>query len=352
MKVSKGLVVLDNVTADACWQSVNAGIRPMFPVANRPLILHAVDGLNQADVRDVAIVADEPAWEAVEPVLASRSDQGMRVTYIPRTKGEGVVWGLLDAIPFIDGGPVVLLSGDCVLGPCLRGAVDAFRARQLDALLLREHDEGDARRRSGNADARFRRAPITDEGLFRGVGIFGPMVARAAEQAARDRERPSFADLVSALGDLRASIATDVVEGWRRCRDGQSLLRATRAALDHLETEPTETSPGPHVEIQGRALIDSTSRLESTTVRGPILIGARTSVSNAFLGPYTSIGDDVVIEGAEIENSTILAGARISHPPKRLEGSIVGRSARVSSEFGMPRCLRLIVGEGAEVLFS
>ena len=103
-------------------------------------------------------------------------------------------------------------------------------------------------------------------------------------------------------------------------------------------------------EIQGAVSIHPSARLESSTVRGPAVIGAGAQIHSAYVGPFTSIAADVLIEGAEIENSIVLAGVSITHLNTRLEGSIIGPGARVFRDFRLPRAMRLNIGQGAEVV--
>ena len=84
-------------------------------------------------------------------------------------------------------------------------------------------------------------------------------------------------------------------------------------------------------------------------VRGPAIIGPGARITHSYVGPYTSIGRDVVVEGSEVEHSIVFPGARIQHLSTRLEASVVGAGARVSREFRLPRALRVTVGDGAEV---
>ena len=92
-----------------------------------------------------------------------------------------------------------------------------------------------------------------------------------------------------------------------------------------------------------------TARIESSVVRGPAILGPRARLIDSYVGPYTSIGPDVVVEGAEIEHSVVLSGASIRHLGGRLEASVVGPHAKIFRDFRLPRALRLQVGEGAEV---
>ena len=57
-------------------------------------------------------------------------------------------------------------------------------------------------------------------------------------------------------------------------------------------------------------VIEEGARLERTTVRGPAVIGAGARLADAYIGPYTAIGDDVTIEHAELEHSIVLSGSR------------------------------------------
>ncbi len=338
MRVSKALIVLERGAPGHGWRSLDVRNRHLVAIANRPLIVHAIEGLERAGIEQVGIVADEVTLAATQQALATHPGR-VRTTYIPRKHGAGTVACLLAARGFVDGEPVLVHTGDGVLGPRLGKLLDGFEEEPLDALVLLEPPDGRARR-----------------GEFSGLCVVGPIAVRAAEHAARGRGEASWTDFLVALEHLRASVEARPMDGWCRCRcdDGEaSLLRATRVALDLLPAAPPSAGVSwPDVEVQGRALIDPTASLTSTTVRGPVVIGARSRISNAFLGPYTSIGEDVVIEGTEIENSIVHDGARVSHVPNRLEGSVLGRCAKVSVDFELPRGLRLTLGEGAEVVFS
>lgn len=142
-----------------------------------------------------------------------------------------------------------------------------------------------------------------------------------------------------------------VKDWWRYRRSPDALLEGNRFALEGLKGSPVE-APLLDSRIEGAVSIDPSARLESSIVRGPAIIGARVSLRNAYVGPYTSIGDDVLVEGAEIEHSIIMPGASISHLGGRLQASVVGCNAKVFRDFSLPRGLRLNLGDGAEVCLT
>jgi len=82
-----------------------------------------------------------------------------------------------------------------------------------------------------------------------------------------------------------------------------------------------------------------------TTVRGPVIFGEHCQIGpNAYIGPYTSIGNDVTIRNSEVENSIIMDGAHIECG-KRIVDSLIGMRAKVVSSDNVPKGLKLILGD-------
>ena len=110
-----------------------------------------------------------------------------------------------------------------------------------------------------------------------------------------------------------------------------------------------DPSAHPGSEFQGPVMVHPTARLEDTIVRGPAIIGPGARLTHAYVGPYTSIGADVRIDGSQIEHSIVLDRAELLNVGSRLETSVIGRGARISRKFVVPTAMRLSVGDGAEV---
>jgi glucose-1-phosphate thymidylyltransferase len=84
-------------------------------------------------------------------------------------------------------------------------------------------------------------------------------------------------------------------------------------------------------------------------VRGPAIIGAGARLSDAYVGPYTAIDRDVLITGSEIEHSIVLAGSSIRDLHARMEASLLGKNVSLSRSEGMPKTLRFLVGDNANI---
>ena len=88
------------------------------------------------------------------------------------------------------------------------------------------------------------------------------------------------------------------------------MLEANRLILDTLPSR----IEGELIDSQcdGRVVVEAGAVLERSNVRGPAIIGAGARLTDCYIGPYTAIGADCVIENAEVEHSILLAGSSVS----------------------------------------
>ena len=194
----------------------------------------------------------------------------------------------------------------------------------------------DIRERLGGA--RGAAPPELGRSATAGVAVLGAKVIEEASDldAWPGRELNVLAERVNQLGgSVRVRRATG---WWRFSRGTDAALEGNRFALEALRETPL---CGEIIDsrIQGAVSIHPTARLESSIVRGPAIIGAGARLRDAYVGPYTSIGNDVVIEGAEVEHSIVMPEA-VDPPP--------GRAARSEHRgTGCARVSRLPVTPGA-----
>jgi glucose-1-phosphate thymidylyltransferase len=96
-------------------------------------------------------------------------------------------------------------------------------------------------------------------------------------------------------------------------------------------------------------IVEAGARLERSSVRGPAVIGARAVLTDAYIGPYTAVGEDCVIASAEVEHSILLAGAEVRNLDGRMESSLLGRNVKVGRGDHQPRAYRFMVGDNSEI---
>jgi glucose-1-phosphate thymidylyltransferase len=325
---------------------------PLVPVANRALLGHALDWLALSGVLEAAvIVPQELAGDARRAAAGTRST--LSVSWVEQLPDESLGHVLGDLTGFLDGEAFVLHLADSLAKQSLRSLTP--RGACDTVALLVEHESSGAelaqvvqlRAAVGGGPARPR--PLCNHSA--GVAVLGP----GALDGARDLDLdPAHAleVLAERVRQRGGRVARCSVTDWWRFRPGtEALLEGNRFALEGRRAD-YERARVVDSEIQGAVVVHPEARIKSSVVRGPVVIGARARLREAYVGPYTSIGEDVTIEGAEIEHSVVLPGASITHVAGRLEASVIGPRSRVFRDFRLPRAMRLSVGEGAEVCLT
>jgi glucose-1-phosphate thymidylyltransferase len=323
------------------------------PVANRALLGHALDWLGRAGVRDAAVIVPR---DLADPARHAAADcrGALCVNWLEQLPDETLAHALGDLIGFLDGEPFVLHLADSLAKQSLRSLTAGGADCDTEALLVVHELRGvelaevvQLRAAVGGGPARPR-PPRNDSA---GVAV---MEAGALEGLGDlDMEPEHLPEaLVERVRQRGGRVGTCCATDWWRFRGGtDALLEGNRFALEGRRADYHRSSLVDS-KIQGAAIVHPDARIRSSVVRGPAIIGARARVRDAYVGPYTSIGEDVTIEGAEIEHSVVLPGASIRHLGGRLEASVIGPKSRVFRDFRLPRALRLTLGEGAEVCLT
>ena len=104
-------------------------------------------------------------------------------------------------------------------------------------------------------------------------------------------------------------------------------------------------------EIIGRVTIESDAQVSGSRIVGPAIIGARSKVTGSYVGPFTAVAEDCVIDDSEIEYSIVLSGASIQGV-RRIEASIIGHDVEVTPAPRVPKAHRLVLGDHSKVQIS
>jgi glucose-1-phosphate thymidylyltransferase len=325
----------------------------MASVANRALVGHALDWLAQGGVREAAVIVSEELAERARDA-ASGGRRNLSVSWLERLPDEPLAHVLGDLTGFLEGETFVLHLADSVARQSLRSLTAGGAKCDTEALLVIDGSRSAELAQVVQLRAAVGGGPAGPRPLRNDSAGVAVMSARVLEAAADVDAGPEhLLDALAARVEQRGGeVATCCVTDWWRFRGGtDALLEGNRFALEGRRPDYGLCQMADST-IQGAVIAHPDATIQSSVVRGPAIIGARARLRDAYVGPYTAIGEDVVIEGAEVEHSVVLAGAAISHLSGRLEASVIGRKSKVFRDFRLPRGLRLTVGDGAEVCLT
>ncbi len=329
--------------------------KQLVPIANKPVLFYGIEALAAAGIREIGIVVGDTQAE-IRAAVGDGARWGVRVTYIEQDAPRGLAHAVLISEPFLGREPFVMYLGDNLLKGSLHPFIEEFRRERPAAqiLLARVPDP----QRFGVAelvDGRVVRleekpqTPRSDLALV-GVYIFGPDVFDAVKHI-----RPSFrneleiTDAIQYLIDRGLLVRPHIVDGWWKDTGKlEDMLEANRLVLDGIEPR-IEGTVDSESRVEGRVVIEAGAVVERSVIRGPAIIGPRARIVHAYVGPFTSIMNDVTIKDSEIEHSIVLEGSTITDLANRVIDSLIGKNVRIYRQPVKPSAYRFMLGDNSEV---
>jgi glucose-1-phosphate thymidylyltransferase len=328
----------------------------LLPVANRPVIFWLLDAFAEAGIHHVGVALEPPLAQQTRDVLESDRPWPFALRYLVPAAGEGLLGALTAAGKCALETPLLLHWACGMFKASLRSLLGNATVGPLDAVLLVDQPHAEApvtQLASRRLAAVTGHSRVASPGGLAGVALLGagaPHIARSLRPGgSSDLDVLALVERMAERGGRVRALPAGA--SWRYTGGAESALELNRFLLSDLIAEAPALE-SPETIVEGAVKVHSSATLERATIRGPVVIGPRARLIDAWIGPYTSIGEDVHVEGAEIENSILLGDTRISHLDHRLEASVVGPGAIVGRDFRLPRALRLCVGEGATVLLT
>lgn len=328
------------------------GNKHMLPIANKPMLMYGLDQLRFAGIKEIGVILG-PLHEGIREALGNGSNFGLEITYINQPEPKGIAHAVLISRDFLGNEPFVVHLGDNLLKDSVRTLSEKFLESGADAMVIitqvRDPERfGVVEVRNGRI-VRLVEKPkehVSDLALA-GVYFFRPSIFKALEGLRPSwRNELEITDAIQRLLESGGKIIYHEVSGWwKDTGRPEDILEANRLVLDDLKPANKGTVE-PGASVTGNVSIgDGTIVRENSTLRGPAVIGDFSEISaGAWVGPYASIGNQVKISGAKIENSIVLDGVLIDCDERIVE-SIIGKNSRIVSNYIPSHGRTFVVGD-------
>ncbi len=329
--------------------------KQLVPVANKPVLFYGIEAFAEAGIRDIGIVVGETQAE-IRAAVADGSNWGVHITYIEQDAPRGLAHAVLISEAFIQGEPFVMYLGDNLLNKGIAPLVKDFTASKPAAQILLAHVPdpqmfGVAELADGQVVRLVEKPkePKSDLALV-GVYMFGPEVFESVKRITPSfRNELEITDAIQDLIDRGLVVKPHIVDGWWKDTGKlEDMLEANRLILDTLDRRIDGTVDDGS-RIEGKVVIEAEAMIEGSIIRGPAIIGAATRIVNAYVGPFTSIMNNVEIRGTEIEHSIVLEGSRITDLANRVTDSLIGKNVRIRRQEVKPSAYRFMLGDNSEI---
>jgi len=329
--------------------------KQLVPVANRPVLFRAIDAVVDAGITDIGIVVGDTA-EEVKAAVGDGSRWNANITYIPQPAPLGLAHAVKIAAPYLQGDRFIMFLGDNVIQGGITELVRRFSTGDWNAQVVLKRvpnpsQFGVAELENGRIARLVEKPknPRSDLALV-GIYMFDSTILEAVNHIKPSwRGELEITDAIQHLIDHGRSVYPHIHEGWWiDTGKMEDLLDANRLVLDELV--PTiKGTVDSNSQLVGKVALEEGCEIVNSVVRGPAIIGKRTRLKNAYVGPFTSIYYDCILRDCEIEHSIVMENSRIEGIDQRIDNSVIGRNVEITRAPTKPRGYKLTLGDNSRV---
>ncbi len=331
--------------------------KQLVPVANKPVLFRVIEAVRDAGIDDIGIVVGDTASEIKEAVGTGRR-WGVNITYIQQEAPLGLAHAVKVSRGFLGDDRFVMFLGDNVIEGGISGLIREFSDSDYDCQIVLTPVDEPSRYGVAELDADTRRIIRLVEKprnppsnlILVGIYMFNEHVWEAVEAIKPSwRGELEITDAIQYLVDRGYVVHPYVHRGWWiDTGEPGEMLEANDLVLDEIE---------PRIEgyvdrdslVNGKVTIEKGAEIINSRIRGPAIIGEDTRIVNSYVGPFTSIYHNVLIENSEIEHSIVLEHSQVLDIPYRIEDSLIGRESVIRRSPIKPKALKMTLGDHSNV---
>lgn len=327
--------------------------KPVLRVAGLPIIGHAVRTLQAAGITEVGVVVSDITRVEIQHALQGLS--GVEITLINQHEQLGLGHAVLTAREWVGEDDFCVYLGDNLFEHGAAPFVEAFRRERPSALIaLVEVPDPTAfgvAQLEGTRITRLVEKPKDPPSNLAVAGLycFTPEIfAMLDGMPPSARGEYEITDGIQRLIDAGLTVQGEPVRGWwKDTGRPEDLLDANRLLLERLEHDVR----GEVIDsrLSGRVVVPASARVIRSKILGPVLLGEGVVIEDAYIGPFTSIGANSVVRGAEVEHSAVDEGACIENVSTRLQDCLIGVRAQVRGGRTLPRTHKLTISDASLV---
>lgn len=329
--------------------------KQLVPIANKPILFYGLEAIRAAGIVDVGIIVGETAAE-IEEAVGDGSAFGIKATYIHQSAPRGLAHAVMIAEDFMGKEPFVMYLGDNLIMGGITDFVDEFQKNRPSAQILlarveNPSDFGVAELSDGRV-VRLEEKPKEPRSNLALVGVymFDVSVFEATKSISPSaRNELEITDAIQHLIDTGQTVRAHEITGWWKDTGKlEDILEANRMILETIEGR-IDGDVDTASRIDGNVVIEEGAEVRGSVLRGPLVIGRGSSIQKSYVGPFTSIYHDVVIQNSELEHSIILEHTRIINLGHRMERSLVGKDVEIVQSGMMPKAYRFMIGDASRI---
>ena len=332
--------------------------KQLIPVANKPVLFRVIEAIKDAGIDDMGIVIGSGEnGRKVQAAVGDGSLWDVKITYIVQDEPRGLAHAVLIARDYLGDDRFVMFLGDNVIEGGISNLIREFENSDYNAqIVLTPVDEpqhyGVAELNPDGSIKQLVEKPPKPRSNLALVGIY--MFDHHIHEAVRSiqpswRGELEITDAIQWLVDHGYHVHPYIHRGWW-IDTGKpiDMLAANSKVLEELTPE-IRGFVDKDSQVDERVTVEEGAQIINSVVRGPTIIGKNTRIINSYVGPFTAIYHDCLIDSAEIERCIVLEHSTIRDVPVRITDSLIGRNVLIQRSEFKPRALKFTLGDNSRV---
>ena len=330
--------------------------KQLIPVANKPVLVRVIEAIRDAGITDIGIVVGSTAKD-IKKAIGRGGRWGVKVTYIQQDQPLGLAHAVKVSQDFLEDDRFVMFLGDNVLQGGIMELVEQYTASKWNSQIVLTRVSQPELYGVAELDERGQiirlvekpKEPKSDLALV-GIYMFDRYIHEAVANITPSwRGELEITDAIQWLVEHDYQVYPYIHRGWWIDTGGpDAMLDANGLVLEEL-TPVIEGYVDRDSEVDSRVTVEKGAEIVNSVVRGPTIIGERTRIVNSYVGPFTSIYHDVVVENSEIERAIVLEHSQIRDIPARIQDSLIGRHVKLVRSPIKPKAYKLTLGDHSQV---
>lgn len=326
--------------------------KQLIPVANKPVLFRVIEMIRDAGITDIGIVIGDTGPEIRETV-GDGSRWGVTVTYIEQDAPLGLAHAVKVSQDFLASERFVMFLGDNVIEGGISPLIAQFASSDWNSQIVLTAVPDPQHFGVAELDGQGRirqliekpKNPPSNLALV-GIYMFDEHVFEAVRAIQPSwRGELEITDAIQWLVTNGYHVFPYVHRGWWiDTGKPTDMLDANARVLEEIVPSIAGSIDAESL-VDPRVTVEEGAEIINSVVRGPTIIGRNTRIANSFIGPFTSIYHDVVIEDAELERCIVLEHSSIIGVETRIQDSLIGRHVTIKQNKRRPTGLITNLGD-------
>lgn len=332
-----------------------------IPLANKPLIFYPVETVVAAGIKDIAITYNPGFLEEAKSYLGDGNNWGAKFTYVLQEKPAGLANIVQVCEDYLHGDSFVFHLGDNIFDRGIKETVDYFLSKKPNGLVTMVHHKENTRLGVPYFDKNGRLLQYVEKpenpphdfaipGLYLADASFFKCFEGADCIKPSQRGEYEIPDAFQWMIDHELRVDCIEYKGkWLDPGKFNDWIFANQYLLDSKLVEKAESEVSADSTVENRVSIGKDCKIIKSHLRGPLIIGDRVLIEDSYIGPFSSVSDDCMIQGSHVENSVLMNKVKILNVKMPIDTSLIGPEAEIFNGHQPTQSIKFFIGEKSRV---